>query len=1180
MERIALPAFKLLPPGANDIGSKMDKVKNAELVSKVYQLGLPQHPPKAIFKTNQSLPLRPKERDRLARNMSTEDVMNTNQYYEDETSKGQRRWKEIRHLFFVTRQAKHSRGSLENALWYYSNNGITCNHFVHAIMDEFNFVAEKGDENDDMEAHLRWLYWSFNGGTSDKADWRDILGTLRVPIFYRMVQTRPSDLLLAIFDIYAVGGTGSKTSHLHPNESWYISNVSQTLRTIFCIPCETQWETETMTEMVDRAILSNFYYLKKTPAGLTKEQKIQLNLEKRASEEAAVVAEAIANGMNVEEAKTLAKRNKKKNAREDRKEARDERASGGEEGNEEEKVLTGAERLAALSAAKHEQDLPYELQQALRHYDIKMYRKNFRAFMRTHHDSLVVKFQEYSWKRLPVDLRLASLDEQQVIALRTSDNIMYRFKLQQAMHIYRKNLTRVTFNDWAAAAKSLSVVRRHAQRRFKYRKVQLFKFWRKLASTRAVKVKRRILAEVMGDFSLKARYFYRIKLFNYQTGYIMRTVGTFNRHAKKQKAAFSHLREYVRLAWLRKRYHQWWNNCVKEHNMELAIEHDWHRRFKPILKAWHLDAQFELKAKRMENVAIENKMDFDRKMREASEHAIVIQEVEKAKLEREEQSNKAREEVEKQERLEKARKLAQQAKKEERMLILAYQKDNRRRRVRKQMSNFKKKFAKKWETKTSEFIDKAKLRIDAYVQNPENEMAIEMKFRKLKREFYAPPSRENRDRETVLTNHKNIVFLYLDAKLRNDNLTMEKVLYKWDKDKRGYLTYEEFKEMIKALGVKLNPSQLSHVIRAVDADGDGCIELKELLDSMADIDKMGVKGSPWKMYVDAAQDVIVYHNFTTDNKVFEYNMTDEILMDVTTSNLYGMADEEARKLAEVSKDEDWVFAMNTFMAKRLQFMYRYWKSKKARRQWLWKLKTRESNAKNKRAFQISSWCTSHWHGKKARSLFAKELKFTYEKVYKADSKHVFWFNHLLKTSHWDRPHVLWRYGDAKMPNDWIPIDVPTVTEEELAADPEREQLYAMHYWHVKAERDIPRKPDGLPLCLHCHRNLAIEHCNECNLDYCHTCLRETHASPYGFKQKSVLSIAERQDYTLLQKLKFNISHTFSQLRYPRCGLCRTEKVLAGMFCTTCAAEKGGMPMCRPCCRRIHERLPDHEMHAI
>ena len=61
------------------------------------------------------------------------------------------------------------------------------------------------------------------------------------------------------------------------------------------------------------------------------------------------------------------------------------------------------------------------------------------------------------------------------------------------------------------------------------------------------------------------------------------------------------------------------------------------------------------------------------------------------------------------------------------------------------------------------------------------------------------------------------------------------MVLRFDKDKKGYLTYDQFKAMVKALGVKLNPSQINAVIKGVDADGDGAIDLKELQASMDDI---------------------------------------------------------------------------------------------------------------------------------------------------------------------------------------------------------------------------------------------------------------------------------------------------------------------------------------------------------
>ena len=57
-------------------------------------------------------------------------------------------------------------------------------------------------------------------------------------------------------------------------------------------------------------------------------------------------------------------------------------------------------------------------------------------------------------------------------------------------------------------------------------------------------------------------------------------------------------------------------------------------------------------------------------------------------------------------------------------------------------------------------------------------------------------------------------------------LTMAEAISKFDKDSKGYLTYKEFERLIASLGVKLNPAQISEVIRGVDADGDGFIEIK------------------------------------------------------------------------------------------------------------------------------------------------------------------------------------------------------------------------------------------------------------------------------------------------------------------------------------------------------------------
>jgi hypothetical protein len=127
-------------------------------------------------------------------------------------------------------------------------------------------------------------------------------------------------------------------------------------------------------------------------------------------------------------------------------------------------------------------------------------------------------------------------------------------------------------------------------------------------------------------------------------------------------------------------------------------------------------------------------------------------------------------------------------------------------------------------------LDKAKDRVDAYIKSPDSILAIKLKFDKLKREFYAPPTPEWMERERILKSPKNIVFLYLEKKMEKDGITLENVVAKFgDKDK-GYLTYDQFRLMVNSLKIGLTPHQITACIQSVDDDGDGFLDLKELQD--------------------------------------------------------------------------------------------------------------------------------------------------------------------------------------------------------------------------------------------------------------------------------------------------------------------------------------------------------------
>lgn len=115
---------------------------------------------KAVFRTDKQMPFTERERDRLAQVMTFNEVIDANIPTEDAEMRRNRKWQEIQHLFKVIRSSdRYSKGSIENAMWFYGTMGVTVTHFVMAIMNEFKF-----DRSLQMDAHLRWLYWSFDGG--------------------------------------------------------------------------------------------------------------------------------------------------------------------------------------------------------------------------------------------------------------------------------------------------------------------------------------------------------------------------------------------------------------------------------------------------------------------------------------------------------------------------------------------------------------------------------------------------------------------------------------------------------------------------------------------------------------------------------------------------------------------------------------------------------------------------------------------------------------------------------------------------------------------------------------------------------------------------------------------------------------------------------------------------------
>lgn len=199
---------------------------------------------KHSFGPQSKLPLRLHDRNTLAESMTFEQIIDTGEFVEDDDIRRKYKWKAIRNFYTVTQQEKYKHGRIEKALWTHAGSIVTSHHFVAAIIAEFNF-----DNSMYYDRQLRNMYFSFEGGKHDKADWRDILATFKVMVSFRFVKENPLELIMSIFDIYTTGDNQGKSIK---KEYYVLQNASEYVRRIMLIPCITTAEVGAMgSQLVD-----------------------------------------------------------------------------------------------------------------------------------------------------------------------------------------------------------------------------------------------------------------------------------------------------------------------------------------------------------------------------------------------------------------------------------------------------------------------------------------------------------------------------------------------------------------------------------------------------------------------------------------------------------------------------------------------------------------------------------------------------------------------------------------------------------------------------------------------------------------------------------------------------------------------------------------------------------------
>ncbi len=305
---------------------------------------------KTVFPALKAPPFRLKERTVLAKSMSYDQLLNISVSTEDQEEKRRNRWKALRNTHLITQSPPFHKHSFETALYTNANHILSEEHFVMTIMNEYKFPNSMK-----MDAHLRWLYWSFDHERENNVDWRDVLLHYKILMYFRWVKDRTCELILILFNIYVEG----ENKQIAFKDDFVLKEADQALMKIFLAPCVLETEIVHMTNLAEDMII-----------------KIQ------------------------------------------------------DKGN-------------------------------------TIIRRQFQKMLSDYNPKLLQYWSRLMWELLPSDMRLTVLDESQMHHHDLAENIIARFKYEQALNMYKKNTSKVFFREWKLHTLRSTGVRAYANKKLR-----------------------------------------------------------------------------------------------------------------------------------------------------------------------------------------------------------------------------------------------------------------------------------------------------------------------------------------------------------------------------------------------------------------------------------------------------------------------------------------------------------------------------------------------------------------------------------------------------------------------------------------------------------------------------------------------------------------------------------------
>lgn len=225
---------------------------------------------------------------------------------------------------------------------------------------------------------------------------------------------------------------------------------------------------------------------------------------------------------------------------------------------------------------------------------------------------------------------------------------------------------------------------------------------------------------------------------------------------------------------------------------------------------------------------------------------------------------------------------------------LSVQQEERAKRIAFDKEDRAASFHAAWEAIERHYIEEQHNAMLAWLDSSSSKSHLSKAFKRIKREFFYPPTPRSMNREAKLKSLTSIVLIKMEAVLFQEGIVMEHLVRQYDGNSNGFLSHDEFKSLLGDLPLNLSPEQIRVVIASLDVDNDGYLGLGELDKALHEVHLFnGVSASPWRMYIDPAQDVMCYHNLASGEVVFEHHMHNNKLIEITRSNFIAEAKLEA-----------------------------------------------------------------------------------------------------------------------------------------------------------------------------------------------------------------------------------------------------------------------------------------------